>query len=139
MSGADRGRSRSRRYSFPLDPPFLAAWDPEPRTTSEASLAIARADDGLPGIASGDHLPDVALLSALLVGLDPLRTEVVRELCETVDFHGGRPWIAEVAVWDLAGRALGRPLWQLLGGRRSGSSPMHPAASWSSRRSARGA
>jgi L-alanine-DL-glutamate epimerase-like enolase superfamily enzyme len=38
-------------------------------------------------------------------------------VCETVDFHGGRPWTLEVAVWDLVGRALGEPLWRLLGGR----------------------
>ena len=106
-----------RRYRVPLDPPFAAAWDPEPRTRSEAAVAIVRAEDGTAGYASGDELPDVALLERLLVGLDPRRTEVVRELCETVDFHGGRPWIAEVAVWDLAARALGEPLWRLLGGR----------------------
>ena len=106
-----------RRYAFPLDPPFRAAWDPIPRTAAEASLVIVHSDDGLSGYASGDHLPDAALLERLLVGLDPLRTEVVRELCETVDFHGGRPWTAEVAVWDLAARALDAPLWRLLGGR----------------------
>jgi L-alanine-DL-glutamate epimerase-like enolase superfamily enzyme len=106
-----------RRYAFPLDPPFRAAWDPIPRTAAEASLVIVHSDDGLSGYASGDHLPDAALLERLFVGLDPLRTEVVRELCETVDFHGGRPWTAEVAVWDLAARALDAPLWRLLGGR----------------------
>ena len=106
-----------RRYGVPLDPPFKAAWDPEPRTRSEAALVIVRADDGTAGYASGDELPDAALLERLLVGLDPRRTEVVRELCETVDLHGGRPWIAEVAVWDLVARALGEPLWRLLGGR----------------------
>ena len=107
----------ARRYAFPLDPPFTAAWDPEPRTRTEATLAIVSADDGSRGFASGDDLPDVERLGSLLVGLDPFRTEVVRELCETIDVHGGRPWIAEVAVWDLVGKALGRPLWQLLGGR----------------------
>jgi D-galactarolactone cycloisomerase len=106
-----------RRYAFPLDPPFRAAWDPAPRRTAEASLVIVRSDAGLEGYASGDSLPDAALLERLLVGLDPLRPEVVREVCETVDFHGGRPWTAEVATWDLAGRALGEPLWRLLGGR----------------------
>jgi D-galactarolactone cycloisomerase len=106
-----------RRYAYPLDPPFHAAWDPVPRESVEASLVIVRSDDGLAGFASGDGLPDAALLERLLVGLDPLRTEVVRELCETVDFHGGRPWTAEVAVWDLAARALDVPLWRLLGGR----------------------
>jgi L-alanine-DL-glutamate epimerase-like enolase superfamily enzyme len=106
-----------RRYGVALDPPFHATWDPVPRARSEAALVIVRADDGTAGYASGDELPDAALLERLLVGLDPRRTEVVRELCETVDFHGGRPWIVEVAVWDLAARALGEPLWRLLGGR----------------------
>lgn len=107
----------TQRYTFPLDPPFTAAWDPEPRTSITSTLTIVRSDDGSTGFASGDELPDVDRLRSLLVGLDPLRTEVVREVCETVDAHGGRPWCAEVAVWDLAGRVLGRPLWQLLGGR----------------------
>jgi len=108
----------TRRYSFPLEPPFAAAWDPVPRERVEATLVVVRSDDGLEGFASGDALPDRELLERHLVGVDPLRTEAVREICETVDFHGGRPWTAEVAVWDLVGRALGQPLWRLLGGRR---------------------
>jgi L-alanine-DL-glutamate epimerase-like enolase superfamily enzyme len=107
----------TRSYRFALDPPLRAAWDPEPRTHQDATLVLVTSDDGLRGCASGDALPDAALLERLLVGLDPFRTEAVREVCETVDFHGGRPWTLEVAVWDLVGRALDRPLWQLLGGR----------------------
>ncbi len=108
----------ARRYVFPLDPPFRAAWDPVPREHVEATLVAVHTDEGLTGWASGgDGLPDATLLSRLLAGLDPLRTEAVREVCETVDFHGGRPWAVEVAVWDLVGRAVGQPLWRLLGGR----------------------
>jgi D-galactarolactone cycloisomerase len=106
-----------RRYAYPLDPALRVAWDPAPRRAVEASLVIMRSDDGLEGYASGDRLPDAPLLERLLVGVDPMRPEVVREICETVDFHGARPWIAEVAIWDLAARALGQPLWRLLGGR----------------------
>jgi D-galactarolactone cycloisomerase len=106
-----------RRYTVDLDPPFNAAWDPVPRSRIETSVVIVRSEDGLEGYASGDELPDAALLERLLVGVDPRRTDVVRELCETVDLHGGRPWTAEVATWDLVGRALGEPLWRLLGGR----------------------
>ena len=103
--------TRSTRRSAPPGIPCRAA-------RQEATLVIVHTDDGLDGLrASGDGLPDRALLERLLVGLDPLRTEVVREICETVDFHGGRPWTVEVAVWDLVGKALGEPLWQLLGGR----------------------
>lgn len=111
------GAVETRRYAFPFDPPLRVAWDPEPRTAQEATIVIVRADDGTEGCASGDALPDAALLERFLVGVDPLRTEVVREVCETVDFHHSRTWTLEVAVWDLVGRALDTPCWRLLGGR----------------------
>jgi D-galactarolactone cycloisomerase len=107
----------ARRYVFPLEPPLRVAWDPVPRARQEATVVIVRSDDGLEGYASGDALPDRELLEQLLVGVDPLRTEVVREVCETVDLHHGRPWTVEAAVWDLAGKALDVPCWRLLGGR----------------------
>jgi D-galactarolactone cycloisomerase len=107
----------TRRYVFPFEPPLRVAWDPVPRAEQEATVVIVRSDEGVEGCASGDALPDRELLERLLVGVDPLRSEVVREVCETVDFHHGRPWTLEAAVWDLAGRALGVPCWQLLGGR----------------------
>jgi L-alanine-DL-glutamate epimerase-like enolase superfamily enzyme len=110
-------RIETRRYALPLEPPFHAAWDPVPRESLTATVVLVHTDEGLTGCASGDDLPDAALLERLLAGVDPFRTEVVRELCETVDFHGGRPWTAEVAVWDIVGKALGQPLWRLLGGR----------------------
>src|SRR5439155_13774330 len=107
----------TRRYVFPFEPPLRVAWDPEPRTTQDATIVVVRSDDGVEGYASGDALPDRALLERLLVGVDPRRTEIVHELCEAVDFHHARPWTAEAAVWDLVGRALGVACWRLLGGR----------------------
>src|SRR5262249_54882240 len=59
----------TREYRFPLEPPFHAAWDPEPRAHQEATVVIVRSDDGVEGYASGDGLPDRALLERLLVGL----------------------------------------------------------------------
>ena len=110
-------RIETRRYVFPFESPLRVAWDPVPRTQQQATIVIVTSDDGVEGCASGDALPDSELLERLLSGVDPLRTEVVREICETVDFHHGRPWTVEAAVWDLAGKALGLPCWQLLGGR----------------------
>lgn len=107
----------SRRYRVEFDPPFRAAWDPVPRDHQVATLVGVHTDEGLSGWASGDALPDRAQLESLLVGRDPSRTEIIRELGETVDFHGSRPWIAEAAVWDLIGKAAGLPVWKLLGGR----------------------
>src|SRR5919198_1104949 len=80
----------TRRYVHPFDPPVRVAWDPVPRDRQEATLVIVRSDGGVAGYASGDALPDRALLERQLVGLDPFRTEVVREVCETVDLHGAR-------------------------------------------------
>jgi L-alanine-DL-glutamate epimerase-like enolase superfamily enzyme len=34
-----------------------------------------------------------------------------------IDFHAGRPWPLDVALWDLAGQVQGRPVWDLLGAR----------------------
>ena len=108
----------TRRYRYPLDPPFVAAWDPEPRTFQEATVVIVRSDDGVEGYASGDDVPDRALLDRLLVGRDVSDTDAVYGVVETVDFHHGRNWIVEVAAWDLLGRARGEPVWRLLGGER---------------------
>lgn len=107
----------TRRYRIELDPPVRAAWDPVPRGHQEATLVGVHTDEGVSGWASGDHLPDGAQIESFLVGLDPFRTEVVRELEESVDFHGGRVWTVEAAIWDLLGKATGQPLWKLLGGR----------------------
>ncbi len=107
----------TRRYRFPLDPPFSAAWDPVPRTAQLAEIVTVTTDAGIVGHASGDLLPDVDLLRRFLVGVDPHRSELVHRIIETMDFHGSRPWICEVAIWDVVGRSLGTPLWKLLGGR----------------------
>ena len=107
----------TREYRLALDPPFSAAWDPEPRTHLDATLTIVTADDGTAGYASGNALPDREVLERHLRGLEATQTEAVNDVCRTVDFHGSRPWTCEVAVWDLVGRAAGEPLWRLLGGR----------------------
>jgi len=107
-----------RTYRLPLDPPFCAAWDPTPRRHQDATVVLLHTDEGVTGVASGgDGLPDRELLERLLRGVDLLRSEAVRGICETVDFHGGRPWAVEVAAWDAVGKTLGVPLWRLLGGR----------------------
>ena len=117
----------TRCYRCPFDPPFTVAWDPEPRAHQDATVVIVRSDDGVEGYASGDGLPDRELLERLLVGVDAQRADVVHGICATVDFHHGRNWTLEVAVWDLVARAADMPLWQLLGG--NGKRPLAYASS----------
>ena len=107
----------TRAYRLPLDPPFFAAWDPDPRTHLDATLTIVTADNGSTGSASGDALPDRAVLERHLRDLDLPDPGAVHDVCRTVDFHGGRPWTCEVAIWDLVGRVTGEPVWRMLAGR----------------------
>jgi L-alanine-DL-glutamate epimerase-like enolase superfamily enzyme len=108
----------TRVYRYPFDPPFRPAWDPVPRSHQDATIVVVRSDDGAEGYASGDAVPDRELLERLLVGVDPRDARTVHGIVETVDLHHGRNWIVEVAAWDLAARAAGVPVWQLLGGTR---------------------
>ena len=76
-----------------------------------------------------------AAFEHLFVGQDPLAiARHVRSL-ETIDFHAGRYWPLEVALWDIAGRVAGLPVATLFGGAADGipayascGMPLAPAA-----------
>ncbi|HEY2321012.1 MAG TPA: mandelate racemase/muconate lactonizing enzyme family protein [Solirubrobacteraceae bacterium] len=104
------------RLSLPLDPPFEAAWDPEPRTRFDATLVRVHTDEGVTGIASGDTMDGFDAFEHLFVGRDPLSLAAHARTLETISFHAGRYWPLEAALWDLAGRALGAPVATLMGG-----------------------
>jgi L-alanine-DL-glutamate epimerase-like enolase superfamily enzyme len=84
------------------------------------------ADDGSYGIA-GPIWPDAARLiltqlRPIVMGKDPLATELLWDQMHRLQVHGrqGDAMIAlsavDCALWDLKGKALGQPIWRLLGG-----------------------
>lgn len=103
-------------YRLPLDPPFRAAWDPKPRTSHTATLVRVRAGD-YEGVGSGDAMLGFAGCEAYFVGRDVFEIERHVRILDNLQFHYGRMWPLEVALWDLMGQVTGRPLWQLVGGR----------------------
>jgi D-galactarolactone cycloisomerase len=107
---------RLRRLRRPLDPPFVAAWDPEARTAFEATVVLVDTDEGLVGIGSGDTMDGFERYEHLFVGEDPLAIERHVQVLETITFHAGRYWPLEAALWDLAGKSQGVPVAHLLGG-----------------------
>jgi L-alanine-DL-glutamate epimerase-like enolase superfamily enzyme len=109
---------RLRRLRYPLDPPFAAAWDPEPRRVAEATLVLVDTDEGLTGIGSGDTMDGFDRFTDIFVGRDPLAIERNVGLLETITFHAGRYWPFEAALWDIAGKATGAPVAHLLGGAK---------------------
>ncbi len=124
---------RLRRLSYPLDPPFEPAWDPEPRRAFEATIVYVDTDEGLTGIGSGDTMDGFERYAELFVGRDPLDVERHVRVLETITFHAARYWPFEAALWDLAGKAEGVPVARLLGG---GADSVRAYASTADRRSA---
>ncbi|WP_432842692.1 mandelate racemase/muconate lactonizing enzyme family protein [Dactylosporangium sp. CA-092794] len=109
--------------------PYRGSQDPVGVSTAESLLVAVRTDEGVTGWGEmNTGFParlDTALvrelLAPLVVGKDPAP---VRALVAAADSpywpHLGRPALAsalEMALWDLLGRRLGRPVATLLGGR----------------------
>jgi len=110
-------RVRLERRSIDLDPPFFAAWDPDPRRSFEATIVFVETDQGLTGVGSGDTMDGFERYEHLFVGTDPLAIGRHVAVLETITFHAGRYWPLEAALWDLAGKAAGKSVAELLGGQ----------------------
>ena len=111
---------RLQRLVVPLEPPFAAAWDPEPRRTFPVTLVRVETDDGLVGVASGDTMDGFEAYEHLFVGQDPLAIARHVRALETIDFHAGRYWPLEAALWDIVGQVAGLPVATLFGGASDG-------------------
>ncbi len=105
-----------RQYRLPLDPPFRASWDPKPRTSFTTTVVRVRAGE-FEGVGSGDAMLGFAGHESLLVGQDPFSMERHVQVLDQLQFHYGRMWALEIALWDLIGKITEQPLWKLLGGR----------------------
>jgi L-alanine-DL-glutamate epimerase-like enolase superfamily enzyme len=62
-------------------------------------------------------------LGQVLIGEDPFRTEYLWQKMYRANIYGGRRGVAihamsgiDLALWDIKGKALGMPVWKLLGG-----------------------
>ena len=56
----------------------------------------------------------------LFIGQDPLAIARHVRVLETIDFHAGRYWPLEAALWDIAGQVAGLPVATLFGGATDG-------------------
>ncbi|MFI9560451.1 mandelate racemase/muconate lactonizing enzyme family protein [Nonomuraea endophytica] len=106
---------RLDRLRLQLDPPFRAAWDPVPRRHFDATIVRVETDEGVVGIGSGDTMDGFEAFEHLFLGTDPL--DIIRHVraIETMNFHSGRYWPLEVALWDIIGKVAGLPVATLFG------------------------
>ena len=110
--------------------------------TQDAFVVRVHTDEGLVGIGEGDTSPFVAHtivtmpashsvargLGEMLVGTDPEAIGLRWAEMFHGSYHYGRDGAAlhamsaiDMALWDLAGKRAGRPISELLGGRRAGA------------------
>ena len=103
-------------HRLQFEPPFCASWDSKPRHHFDATIVRVRTQDGLLGVGSGDLMLGFAGHEHLFIGQDPLALERHYRVLSHIDFHYGRCWPLDLALWDLAGKITGQPCWKLLGG-----------------------
>src|SRR6266849_2218494 len=115
-------------------------YDPDACSSAQDDIVVlVHTDEGITGIGEVDTNPWVAQamihargthvlglgLEEMLLGEDPLHPEALWDKMYTGSFMTGRRWLGicaigalDMALWDIRGKALGLPCWQLLGGAR---------------------
>jgi L-alanine-DL-glutamate epimerase-like enolase superfamily enzyme len=104
-------------HQLGLEPPFPAAWDRRPRAAFPVTVYRVFDDEGRMGFGAGDAMRGMVDYLHLFVGEDPLDLPRHSAVLDNICFFDGRPWPLEIALWDLAGKIEGEPIWRLVGGR----------------------
>ena len=103
-------------HQLELDPPFPAAWDSQPRHKFPATVVRVSDNEGRMGVGSGDPMYGFADYAHLFIDQSPLDLMRHNQILSNISFHAGRPWPLEIALWDLAGIILEKPIYQMVGG-----------------------
>ncbi len=103
-------------HQLPLDPAFPASWDPQQRTKFPVTIVRVRDSDGREGVGSGDVMYGFADYARYFIGQPAGDLERHAAVLANIEFHAGRPWPLDLALWDLAGKTAGQSVWRMLGG-----------------------
>ncbi len=103
---------------------FYPTWIPGyPQTRNTCLILIMKTDEGIEGHAAGVGFLDeakglVSLLRPFIMNRDPFQVEDFIRLLRSANFLGYRGFFAEIALWDIIGKAADLPLYKMWGGVR---------------------
>lgn len=101
---------------------FYRVSDSRPIFNQSSHIVTVETDAGITGIGEGGSPETVGQLGAMIIGEDPFRIEHLWQVMYRGYFYPpGREKIhalgaIDLALWDIKAKALGVPVWQLLGG-----------------------
>lgn len=107
---------------FPNEAPFAPSWTPGLTSHDNGcAIHVIKTDEGIEGYAGGMSIARemtglAPLFQAYLMGRDPLKINaMVNVLRNSTRVLGYRAGHLDVALWDIAGKAAGLPLYRLFG------------------------
>ena len=93
--------------------------------TRAATLFEVRTDNGLIGWGEGDGAPSPEDIETHVIGSSPFDYEVIYDALSLNGRNARSACGIEMALWDLMGKALDMPIYQLLGGARRTQVPAY--------------
>jgi galactonate dehydratase len=95
----------------------------QPMVNQSTNVVMIETEGGLVGFGEGGEPTSMDECASMLIGLDPFRIEQHwQQMMRGYFYPAGREKLhslgaLDLALWDLKGRALDVPVWQLIGGR----------------------
>jgi D-galactarolactone cycloisomerase len=109
--------------SVPLKRTFWPTWIPGyPQTHNKFTLIRLVTDEGIEGFSAGSAMGVERsglgdLLGGYIMGADPTDIDRMQSLLNQAGYLGWRNFWIEPACWDIMGKKLGKPVYEILGGK----------------------
>ncbi|HVY35060.1 MAG TPA: mandelate racemase/muconate lactonizing enzyme family protein [Caulobacteraceae bacterium] len=116
-------KDKIKRIRYYINPKRKGGLTHEPTFNQSANIVVIETEGGLSGIGEGGTPDMMNQCAGMLIGEDPFRIEHLwQEMFRGYFYPAGHEKIdalgaLDLALWDLKGKALGVPVWQLLGGK----------------------
>jgi galactonate dehydratase len=106
----------------------------QPMVNQSSNVVMIETERGLIGIGEGGEPRTMDECASMLIGLDPFRIDNLwQRMMRGYFYPAGREKLhslgaLDLALWDLKGKALDVPVWQLLGGKSRNYAELYSTA-----------